>query len=122
MDEQITALRKYYFSFLYFSIIYFAVAILVVGKRGIIEEPELGQKFLLILTGLIPTFLFLYRFRFKKKFFYLSTYIKLLAIGELPIIIGFIMTLFSFNYYFILISFLIYILSYLVLLPVKKLN
>ncbi len=119
MNGKIIAVRKYYFIFLYSSIIYFAIAILIVGKRGLLGEPKFWQNFLLILTALIPTFLFLYRIRFKEKFFNLSTYIKLLVVGELPIITGFILTLFSFNYYFISISFLIYILSYLVLLPVK---
>ena len=120
MGKNIIPFRKYFFVFLNGGLIYFGLAFVIVGKAK--NSFNFTNLDILILTVLafIPTILFLIRFFKNKLFWDLKNYKKLLLIAHIPLFIGFLLTVFKLNYYYLISMFPIFLLNFLILIPVKK--
>lgn len=118
MSEKLFKLRKYYFSFLYLSFVYLAILMLILGKNVKTFQLDFIIETILIITGIIPATFYLLR---KTKYIFTENiYIKLLIVGQIPLLIGFLLSFFLKNYIYFLIAYPIFLLAYLVIIPTKK--
>jgi len=119
-NTDIIGYRKYFFIALYQTIVYFPLAIILVGKRATFNLSFLSIFVFLIFLLIIPIGLAIYRI--KKKNIDLKQYKFLLLIANIPLILGFLITVIQGNYLYIMVSFLITIVSIFILTPIKKLK
>ncbi len=115
--DNIFYLRRYYFAGLFSSIFYFALLLIILGKA---KNPEIEDKYIYLITFtsiFIPYFVYL---RVKNKLFKLNTYKVSLIIGHIPLIFGFLFSLLERNYIYLLVSFPIFFINYLILIPWSK--
>ena len=118
MDEKIFNLRRYYFSFLYLSFVYVAVLILVIGKSVKPAQITDIEGIILGSIGVIPAAIIVLK---KIKHIYeKSIYTKLLLLGQLPLVVGTIFSIFKSNYVYFFVEYLLFLLTYLLLLPTRK--
>jgi len=118
MNQSLIIARKYYFSFLFSTIIPLSVLIILYGKEVLpfeIRNPFLSVS---LLMSLIPTFLFLYRWR--KKSVNIDVFKKLCLIAFIPVLTGTLVSLLYKNYLYLVLLFPVSFLSYLVILPTEK--
>ena len=118
MDKKIFNLRRYYFSFLYLSFIYVAVLILIIGKS--VKPAKITDTDGIILgsMGIVPAVIIILR---KIRYVYeKGIYIKLLLLGQLPLVVGTIFSIFKSNYVYFFVEYPIFLLTYLLLLPTGK--
>jgi len=114
MDRILAKKRQYYFGFLFFSFVYFGIAILIIKEIKPFSL-EILQEFFLILGALIPAVLFFLR----NKLVTLRGYIILLLIGQIPMVIGFLLSVFYKNYIYIMMMFPVFVLAYLIVIPLE---
>ncbi len=118
MDEKIFNLRRYYFSFLYLSFIYVAVLIIVIGKG--VKPVEITDVEGIILGGLgiIPAVIIILR---KIRYIYeKNVYIKLLLLGQIPLVVGTFFSILKSNYVYFFVEYPLFLLTYILLLPTRK--
>ncbi|EDP74190.1 hypothetical protein, partial [Hydrogenivirga sp. 128-5-R1-1] len=111
--DNIFRIRRYYFAGLFSSIFYFALLLIIVGKA---KNPQIKDIYIYLITFtsvFIPYFVYL---RVKGKLFILNTYKINLAVGHLPLIFGFLFSLLEENYIYLLVSFPIFFINYLILI------
>ncbi len=114
MDKKLIKKRQFYFGFLFLSFIYFGIAMLVVKQAKPLSF-DLFQEVLIVIAGLIPAVLFFLRKKYETK-----KYLFLLAIGQIPIVLGFLLSILYENLFYLIIMFPVFILGYLVIIPVKE--
>ncbi|WP_051654768.1 hypothetical protein [Persephonella sp. IF05-L8] len=119
MSEKLFQLRRFYFASLYFSLFYIALLIIIFKGRNIqpVEFSSLDYIVLGIIS-LVPAAIF-----FIKQIKYVyekNIYFVMLIFGEIPLIIGFIYSLIKGNSIYLIISYPVFLLGYLLLLPTKK--
>ncbi|WP_096999704.1 hypothetical protein [Persephonella hydrogeniphila] len=118
MNEKIFNLRRMYFSFLYTSFIYIGLLLLILGKNVKPVKISFFEESVMAITGIIPAIIF-----FLKKTGYIfeeKRYAVLLLIGQIPLITGSLLSFIYSNYIYFFISYPIFLLVALVLLPTKK--
>ncbi len=118
MNEKLFDLRRFYFSSLYLSFLYLGILLLILGSSVKSSEPDIISRTLIGLTGVVPAvilFLKKTRYIFEKKL-----YIKLLIFSQIPLITGTALSMIHFNYTYFLISYPIFIVGCLILLPTRK--
>jgi hypothetical protein len=115
--EKVIKIRQFYFAGLFSSILYFSLLLIFIGKA---KNPEIRDLYIYFIT--FSSFLILYFFylRIKNKIFNLKNYVFSLILGHVPLILGFIFTLLEKNYIYILISFPLFFINYLILIPWSK--
>ncbi|NPA57818.1 MAG: hypothetical protein GXN94_00845 [Aquificae bacterium] len=118
MNEKLFHLRRFYFSFLFGSFIYLAILLLVIGKDTKPAEITVVDRLLLGITGIAPAYIFLLKSR--KKLFKAENYIKALLIGELPLLVGTVLSIWKGNYIYFFLAYPIFLITALLLLPTKK--
>ncbi len=119
MSEKLFQLRRFYFASLYFSLFYIALLIIIFKGRNIqpVEFSSLDYIVLGIIS-LVPAAIF-----FIKQIKYVyekNIYFVMLIFGEIPLVIGFIYSLIKGNSIYLIISYPVFLLGYLLLLPTKK--
>ncbi len=119
MSEKLFQLRRFYFASLYFSLFYIALLIIIFKGRNIqpVEFSSLDYVVLGIIS-LVPAAIFFIkqvRYIYEKNFYFV-----MLIFGEIPLIIGFIYSLIKSNSIYLVISYPVFLLGYLLLLPTKK--
>lgn len=119
MSEKLFQLRRFYFASLYFSLFYIALLIIIFKGRNIqpVEFSSLDYIVLGIIS-LVPAAIFFIkqvRYIYEKNFYFV-----MLIFGEIPLIIGFIYSLIKSNSIYLVISYPVFLLGYLLLLPTKK--
>ena len=119
MSEKLFQLRRFYFASLYFSLFYIALLIIIFRGRNIqpVEFSSLDYIVLGIIS-LVPAAIFFIkqvRYIYEKNFYFV-----MLIFGEIPLIIGFIYSLIKSNSIYLVISYPVFLLGYLLLLPTKK--
>lgn len=107
MDNEVINKRKYYFGFLFSGIIFFPVLIILKVKLDL--NVNLLALSIITLFSTLPAFLY-----FSKKKY---EYKKLLIIGYIPLVIGFSISLIFNNSLYMVISFPLFFLNYIILLP-----
>ena len=110
-------LRRYYFTGLFSSIFYFALLLIIIGKA---QNPQVKDIYIYLITFtsiFIPYFVYL---RVKGKLFKLNIYKINLAIGHIPLMFGFLFSFIEKNYVYLLASFPIFFINYLILMPWSK--
>jgi uncharacterized membrane protein len=117
-STSIVAYRKYFFIALYQTVLYLPLALLIVGKNANFQTSFFNLFIFFVILSLIPIGLFIYRFKSKKL--NLQKYKILLIVANIPIILGFIITIFSKNYIYLMLSFPITIFAIFTLIPIKK--
>ena len=119
MSEKIFQLRRFYFASLYFSLFYIALLIIIFrGKNPHPVEFSLMDYIVLGIISLVPAIIFFVkqvRYIYEKTFYFV-----MLSFGEIPLIIGFIYSLIRDNSIYLIISYPVFLLGYLLLLPTKK--
>ncbi|WP_456392134.1 hypothetical protein [Persephonella sp.] len=118
MNEKIFHLRRYYFSFLYFSFVYLALLILVLRNNVKPVETGFVEQLLVGITAVVPAYIL-----FKRKTGYIfgkNTYMKLLVLGQLPLVLGTLLSLMASNYIYFFLSYPIFLIAFLLLLPTRK--
>ncbi|NPA53416.1 MAG: hypothetical protein GXO21_01970 [Aquificae bacterium] len=115
MDEILIKKRQYYFGFLFFSFVYFGLAILLLDKTQPFSL-NIYQQIPMIIGAIIPAILFF----LKKLENNLKNYILLLFLGQIPLIIGFVLSIIYKNLLYLIVMFPVFILGYLILLPVER--
>ncbi len=118
MNQSLIIARRYYFSFLFSTMIPLSVLIILYGKD--VSPFEMRNSFLSVslLTSLIPTFLFLYRWR--KKSVNIDVFKKLCLMAFIPVLAGTLLSFFYKNYLYLVLLFPVSFLSYLVILPTER--
>jgi len=117
MDEKIFQVRRYYFSFLYLSFLYLAVLILILRNNVKPVESEFLDQLIVGLTAVVPAYIL-----FKRKTGYIfdkKIYLRLLTLGQIPLVIGTLLSLMTTNYIYFFLSYPIFLISFLLLLPTK---
>ncbi len=117
MEKNIIPFRKYYFIFLNGGLIYFGLAFIIIGKGKASLDYSFIDLFLIFSLSILPAFLFLFRIIKRKKFWQLNIYKRLLVIGHIPLVIGFTLSIMKANYYYLIAFFFIFLLNFLVLIP-----
>ncbi|MBK3331876.1 hypothetical protein GWK41_02190 [Persephonella atlantica] len=118
MDEKIFNLRRYYFSFLYLSFIYVAVLIMVIGKGVKPVQITDIEGIILGSVGIVPAVIIILR---KIRYIYeKSVYIKLLLLGQIPLVAGTFFSIFKSNYVYFFVEYPLFLLTYILLLPTRK--
>ncbi len=107
MNNELVNKRKYYFGFLFSSIIFFPILIILKVKLDL--NVDSVALFLITLISILPAFLYFY----KKKY----EYKKLLTIGYIPLVIGLLISLIFNNSLYMVISFPLFFLNYIILIP-----
>ena len=119
MSEKLFQLRRYYFAFLYFSLFYIAVLIILLkNKNTQPAEFSLVDYVVFGVISCIPAAIFFIK---QARYIYEKTiYLVLLSFGEIPLIVGFVYSLIKGNSIYLIVSYPVFILGYLILLPTKK--
>ncbi len=119
MSEKLFQLRRFYFASLYFSLFYIALLIIIFrGKNVHPVEFSMIDYVVLGVISLVPAIIFFVkqvRYVYEKNFYFV-----MLVFGEIPLIIGFIYSLVRDNGIYLIISYPVFLLGYLLLLPTKK--
>jgi len=113
--KNIFEFRRLYFIGLFSSIIYPSSLMVILGKSPIKDVSNIGI-FLISASSLV---IFYIVFLKVKQNLY-SNYKIALILGHLPMIIGFLFSFLEKNYLYILISFPIYLIIYIILIPKGK--
>ncbi|RUM58517.1 MAG: hypothetical protein DSY66_05355 [Persephonella sp.] len=119
MEKNIIPFRKYYFIFLNSGLIYFGLAFIIIGKGKASLDYSYIDLLLIFSLSILPAFLFLFRIIKRRNFWQLNLYKKLLIIGHTPLFVGFILSVVKSNYYYLIAFFFIFLLNFLVLIPLK---
>ncbi len=115
MNREIFKKRQFYFGFLFSSFIYFGILMLILKKINPFS-PDLTAYSLMISGSVVPGALFFLKKKGKK----LKNYIYLLSLGHIPLIVGFFLSLFYKNFGYFLLMFPVFVLGYLVLIPLEE--
>jgi len=119
MSEKLFQLRRFYFASLYFSLFYIALLIIIFKGRNIQPVEFSSQDYVVLgIISLVPAAIFFIkqvRYIYEKNFYFV-----MLIFGEIPLIIGFIYSLIKSNSIYLVISYPVFLLGYLLLLPTKK--
>lgn len=111
MKTEIIKKRKLYFGFLFSSFIYLGLLMILIREPNPFKIDIVSETFS-ILGALTPALIFFLR----KK----VSYKNILIIGQFPLFVGFILSIFYQNILYFLIMFPIFILGYLIILPLEK--
>ncbi|NPA12970.1 MAG: hypothetical protein GXO45_03165 [Aquificae bacterium] len=118
MGERLFHLRRYFFASLYTSFIYLALLILILRKDVSPMDTNQINQLIAGLTGVIPAFLWI---RKKTNYIFLEDrYKKLLFIGHLPLIVGFILSVVNDNYIYFFITYPVFLLGHLIIFPTER--
>lgn len=107
MNDELINKRKYYFGFLFSSIIFFPILIILKVKLDLNVDPI--PIFSITLLSFLPAFLY-----FNKKKY---NYKNLLIISYIPVIVGFLLSIIFNNSMYMVISFPLFLLNYIILVP-----
>ncbi len=115
MKKDFIRKRQYYFGFLFFSFIYFGVAMLLVKN---VKPADFGlvQQGVMIIGAFIPALMFFLR----NKMVTIKKYLLLLLLGQIPMVVGFVLTIFYKNFLYLLIMFPVFVLGYLIIIPIER--
>ncbi len=111
MKVEIIKKRKLYFSFLFASFIYIGFLMILI-RKPLPFSFDLFVKVLLSIGALTPAFIFFLKRRLNYKL--------ILAVGHFPLLIGFVLSVIYQNMIYFLIMFPVFILGYLLIVPVEK--
>ncbi len=111
MNVEIIRKRKLYFSFLFASFIYIGLLMILI-RNPLPFNFDLFVEILLFVGALTPAFIFFLRKKLDYKF--------ILAVGHFPLLIGFILSVIYQNMIYFLIMFPVFILGYLLIVPLEK--
>ncbi len=111
-------LRKIYFGFLFSVFIYFSLLLLILGKDVRPFNMGVFEEVLIFIASVIPALIFILKLKYKK--FSKEIFLKLNLLNQVPLIIGFILSLLDKNYLYFLIMFPVFILGIIFLIPTEK--
>jgi len=117
MEKEIFKKRQYYFGFLFSSFVYIGLLI-IIQKKTLPLNFGFYQQIFSFIGATIPALLFFLKKAGIDK--NLRGYIYLLATGHIPLIIGFFLSIIFKNMLYILLMFPVFILGYLILIPVNR--
>ncbi len=118
MDNNIFNLRRIYFISLYSSFIYISLLLIILRDDVSPFEFSILDQVILGAFSILPAGLFIYRKT--KNIFKYKTFIKILYITHIPLFIAFILSLYYSNYLFFLTVYPVFILTYLIIIPLKR--
>ncbi len=111
-------LRKTYFGFLFSVFIYFSLLLLILGKDVRPFNMSVFEEVLIFIASVIPALIFILKLKYKK--FSKEIFLKLNLLNQVPLIIGFILSLLDKNYLYFLIMFPVFLLGVIFLIPTEK--
>ncbi len=113
--DNLVKIRQIYFIGLFSSIIYIALLIIILKKTPM-KEPNGVYTLLLGLVSIVLVYPLL--LKVKKRLFEVKQY-KLAAIAlHLPLILGFAFSLIDKNYVYLFMSFPVFLIGYIIIMPV----
>ncbi len=113
--KNIFELRRLYFIGLFSSIIYPALLIVILGKSPLKDVSNLAISLISASAFVIFYIMFL---KVKRKIY--ENFKIPLILGHLPMVIGFVFSLLEKNYLYILISFPVFLIIYILLIPKEE--
>ncbi len=120
MDSTLFSLRRMYFISLYSSFFYISILLIILRDNVKPAEISVFHQVVLGLISVMPALFFI--LKKKVNIFQDKIYKKILITSHLPLIIGFLLSVISKNYIFFMIIFPVFILAYIIILPLKKEN
>ena len=112
-------IRQLFFIGLFSSIVYIAVLILILRKTPIKEPNNLYTLTLGFSAAVLlyPVFL-----RLKGKLFDLKSYTISVFLLHIPLILGFLFAILDKNYIYLFMSFPVFLLGYIIIMPIGKVD
>ncbi len=118
MESNLFNLRRVYFISLYSSFFYISLLLIILRDNVEPVSITLFHQIVLIIISVLPAVFFI--IKKTMNIFRYDLYKKILIISHIPLIIGFLLSIFYKNYLFFLIIFPIFILAYIIIIPLKK--
>jgi len=113
--KNIFELRRLYFIGLFSSIIYPSLLIIILGKTPLKDVSFFYVSLIAFSSTIILEIMYL-----KVKNLLYKYYKLALSAGHSPLILGFLLSIIEKNYLYILIAFPVFLIIYLILIPVKS--
>ncbi|ACO03522.1 MAG TPA: hypothetical protein DEP48_03670 [Persephonella sp.] len=118
MDNNLFSLRRLYFISLYSSFFYISLLLIILRDNVQPVSINILHQAILGLVSVMPAFFFI--LKKKMDIFNYDIYRKILIISHIPLVIGFLLSVLNKNYIFFIIIFPVFILAYIIIIPVRK--